>query len=233
MPSNLNERVYKPVDEVLGNPPPKTIPEALMNWPDHGQYTASPADWRDEVLYFLLPDRFADANVAGPPLDRRDPVSAVANVAAARPEGLSWLDWCNSGSSRFQGGGDLFNPLAEHKVCDFCSLRALNTSNPDTLDILITIFQYWTSLTDCDGFRVDTVKHVGPGAARAWCNAVTEHAELMGKDNFFLLGEIAGGNREQAFYLMMNGSRVLELHQSLRDAQGERCKLKESRTFEG
>ena len=25
-----------------------------------GGYTASPADWRDEVLYFLLPDRFSD-----------------------------------------------------------------------------------------------------------------------------------------------------------------------------
>jgi glycosidase len=370
------------VDEVVRDRPPETLAEALASWPVHETYTASPADWRDEVLYFLLPDRFADENVSGPPLDRRDPGTATARVAAARPPGLRWKDWCDSGASRYQGGnlrglldrlgyladlgvtaiwlgpvfrqrvedntyhgygiqnffdldprfgtraalvelvraahergmrvildvifnhtgtnwlyddneagacwepgfkregfyptmrprsgmghaiasgdpdhhddfvlpkdlragdhywrkgsgnlggGDLFNPLAEHKVCDFCSLRALNAANPATLDILVAVYQYWISLTDCDGFRVDTVKHVDLQTARNWCNAVNEHAELLGKDNFFLLGEIAGGDPAQALYLTVAenldaaldiGNARLELRavgQGLQDPRG-------------
>ena len=41
-------------------------------------YFASPGDWRDEVLYFLLPDRFSDDEADRPMLDR-------GNLTAARP----------------------------------------------------------------------------------------------------------------------------------------------------
>jgi hypothetical protein len=57
------------------------------------------------------------------------------------------------------------------------------------------------ALTDCDGFRIDTLKHVTPEQARNFCGAIREFAANLGKLNFLLLGEIAGGDRAQDFYL--------------------------------
>src|SRR5215218_2474939 len=60
--------------------------------------TPSPVDWRNEVLYFLLPDRFSDGqDGARPLLDR-------TNLAAGRPAGFTLAKWAESGGSRFQGG---------------------------------------------------------------------------------------------------------------------------------
>lgn len=39
-----------------------------VDLPRREQYHPSPADWRDEVLYFLLPDRFSDAQEGGRPI---------------------------------------------------------------------------------------------------------------------------------------------------------------------
>lgn len=348
----MSRRIHKNVDEVVASPPPTSLEEAFANWPIHQSYTSSPADWRNEVLYFLLPDRFAREGITGAPLDRRDPETARDNVANARPDNLLWSAWCESGSSRYQGGtikgieeqlpyldglgvttiwvgpvfrqrmeddsyhgygiqnffdvdprfgsradlvdlvraahnmnmcvfldvifnhsgnnwlynlgvhpnqdtpefrpdgyyspvyprsgmghglppgspashphdyvwpkdlrgddnywrkgkanlgaGDLIDDFAEHKLGDFETLRAFNTLRDETLSFLITIYQYWISLTDCDGFRVDTVKHVSMETARNWCNAISEHAEALGKNDFFILGEVAGGNLTQALYL--------------------------------
>jgi hypothetical protein len=61
-----------------------------------GDYAPSPAHWQDYVLYFLLPDRFADEKSRGQ-LDRN-------NVAAARPAGFTLADWAKSGAERWQGG---------------------------------------------------------------------------------------------------------------------------------
>src|SRR5262249_61913089 len=58
----------------------------------------TPADWRDETLYFLLPDRFSDGREATRPLlDRR-------NLTAARPPGFRFDRWAQSGGERWQGG---------------------------------------------------------------------------------------------------------------------------------
>jgi glycosidase len=335
----------KPIAEILSTPPPRSIAEALAAWPSRDSWTPSPRAWEDEVLYFLLPDRFAVEGISGPPLDR-------SNVAAARAPGFRWDRWCESGATRFQGGtirgitvqlpyleglgvttvwvGPIFRQrveddtyhgygiqdffdvdrrfgtrtdlvdlvdaahargmrvlldvifnhsgtnwlydpakadgddrpdfrrdgfyaptyprsglghgmdpdapaehrddfvwprelrspeqywnkgkgnlgagavdeeLAEHKICDFESLRSFNTTRDDTLGFLATIYRYWISLTDCDGFRVDTVKHVSAEAARNWINAVAEHGESLGKDDFFVMGEVAGGDVEQSYYL--------------------------------
>jgi hypothetical protein len=49
---------------------------------------------------------------------------------------------------------------------------------------------YWIALTDCDGFRIDTVKHVSYEQARNFCGAIKEFATNLGKRDFFLVGEI-------------------------------------------
>jgi hypothetical protein len=64
---------------------------------------ASPVDWRDEVLYFLLVDRFSDAGEAARPLlDRAD--LAAARPALGHGEAWRWDRWAESGANRWQGG---------------------------------------------------------------------------------------------------------------------------------
>ncbi|MBM2622794.1 hypothetical protein JIG36_45570 [Actinoplanes sp. LDG1-06] len=60
------------------------------------------------------------------------------------------------------------------------------------LKALTRAYQYWIAYADLDGFRVDTVKHMDPGAARYFASAIHEFAQSIGKDNFYLIAEITG-----------------------------------------
>ena len=60
-----------------------------------GGYTPSPVDWRDEVLYFLLPDRFSDGRESTRPLLTRERIRSLRQ-ASSRPD-INWRDWANSG----------------------------------------------------------------------------------------------------------------------------------------
>ncbi|MDH5700950.1 MAG: alpha-amylase family glycosyl hydrolase, partial [Nitrospirota bacterium] len=51
---------------------------------------------------------------------------------------------------------------------------------------------------DVDGYRVDTVKHMDLGASRYFASVIHEFAQSIGKENFYLIGEITGG-RTRAF----------------------------------
>ena len=63
---------------------------------------------------------------------------------------------------------------------------------------LCEVYKFWIALADIDGFRLDTVKHMDPGAARFFAGVIHEFAEAIGKDDFYIIGEITGG-REFAF----------------------------------
>ncbi|HYQ71416.1 MAG TPA: alpha-amylase family glycosyl hydrolase, partial [Gammaproteobacteria bacterium] len=89
-------------DEMLGRERPGHIRDEV-SLPRRQTGFASPVDWRDEVLYFLLVDRFSDGQEATRPLLDRD------NLAAARPghtsgEAWRWDRWARSGAGRWQGG---------------------------------------------------------------------------------------------------------------------------------
>lgn len=99
------------------------------------------------------------------------------------------------------GAGDIDDPHAEHKRTDFLILRDFNLSAPGALTDLALCYKYWIALTDCDGFRIDTLKHVSPEEARNFCGSIKEFAANIGKQNFFLVGEIAGGDYNQDRYL--------------------------------
>jgi glycosidase len=62
-----------------------------------------------------------------------------------------------------------------------------------TLKFLGEVYKFWIAFADIDGFRVDTVKHMDPGATRFFAGAIHEFAESVGKDNFYLIAEITGG----------------------------------------
>lgn len=99
------------------------------------------------------------------------------------------------------GGGDLNNPHAEHKRTDFLTLKDFFLENSSVLNELARCFKYWIALTDCDGFRIDTLKHVSLEQARNFCGSIKEFASNLGKSDFFLVGEIAGGDFGQDRYL--------------------------------
>ncbi len=341
------------IAEILQAAPPRNLGAARTSFPQRDAMHASPPDWRDEVLYFLLPDRFSDGQEHTRPLLDRTRLGSQ-RAAYAQANGLPewrWDTWKQSGEARFQGGtlagiksqlayltnlgvttlwiapvfrqriegndfhgygvqdfldvdsrfgtradlvelvraahavdmrvvldiifnhsgsnwlydaaetgdafkpkyitgqyrslfpkngfggaitnpqqplgrddyvwpqdlqfienytragtgslgaGDIRDPNAEHKRTDFEVLRDLAVERPDTLARLIFIYQYWIAFTDCDGLRIDTLKHVSGEEGRNFCGAVKEFAESIGKSNFLLLGEVAGGDNAQDFHL--------------------------------
>ena len=99
------------------------------------------------------------------------------------------------------GSGDIADPRAEHKRSDFEDLRDLDLDVPGNLSDLARCYQHWIALADVDGFRIDTLKHVDFEEARAFCGAIKEYAANVGKDNFFLVGEVAGGDHGAERYL--------------------------------
>jgi len=73
-----------------------------------------------------------------------------------------------------------------------------NFEPSNALMALSQIYKYWIAYADIDGYRVDTVKHMDPGATRFFSSVIHEFAQRIGKENFYLIGEITGG-RSRAF----------------------------------
>jgi glycosidase len=330
-------------ETLLSNPRPERVRD--VDLPRRAQYFPSPADWRDEVLYFLLPDRFSDGQEETRPLlDRRDLAAARPNLPSG--DAWRWDRWARSGHERWQGGtirgitsklpylarlgvttiwvgpvfrqrghlntyhgygvqdfldidprcgdrrdlvdlvaaaherglrvildiifnhsgsnwlypggermppyrpfpqrypfgswrgaqgqaiagiqgaadgvwpaelqdvegytragrgdlgaGSIEDPEAEHKRSDFEDLRDFRLGAPGLLTDLARCYKYWIALTDVDGFRIDTLKHVSLEEARNFCGTVKEFAANLGKRDFLLVGEIAGGDVAQDRYL--------------------------------
>lgn len=94
----------------------------------------------------------------------------------------------------------------EFREGDFFDLKDINHGcgtdsnykpSPALLN-LCEVYKYWIAVADIDGYRIDTVKHMDIGATRFFVSAIKEFAQTIGKENFFLVGEITGG-RERAF----------------------------------
>lgn len=84
---------------------------------------------------------------------------------------------------------------------DFFTLKDIHLGQGDlgdyqpsqALKILSTCFKYWIAYLDIDGYRLDTVKHLDPGATRYFLREIHEFAISLGKNNFYIIGEITGG----------------------------------------
>ena len=92
--------------QILQAAAPRTIAAARTSFPQRDVVHPSPPDWRDEVLYFLLPDRFSDGQEnARPLLNRANVIAQRAAYAAANGQSVwQWDLWRQSGERRFQGG---------------------------------------------------------------------------------------------------------------------------------
>lgn len=75
-------------------------------------------------------------------------------------------------------------------------LKDLDTTRTDVRNALISVFQYWISAINIDGFRVDTIKHVEHEFWQVFTPAMREYAESIGKKNFLIFGEAFDGNDE-------------------------------------
>jgi glycosidase len=100
-----------------------------------------------------------------------------------------------------KGRIDNFDHFPEYVEGDFYSLKDVShgTGTVDeyraskALMALCDVFKYWIAFADIDGYRIDTVKHMDPGATRIFGSVIHEFAQSIGKDKFLLLGEITGG----------------------------------------
>jgi glycosidase len=110
------------------------------------------------------------------------------------PEEFQNPDWYNRAGMITQwetsSWEDPMNPDVEFRRGDFFELRDFNLEREDVISALARVYQYWIALSDCDGFRVDAVKHVSPWASRKFCDAIHGYAESIGKENFLLVGEL-------------------------------------------
>jgi alpha-amylase len=91
-----------------------------------------------------------------------------------------------------------WDALPETQWGDFFSLKGLNNDEtPDGLalqDIIIDAHRYWVREADIDGYRMDAVKHMGEMAVARFCQGLREYAYTLGKDEFFLFGELIAGD---------------------------------------
>lgn len=101
---------------------------------------------------------------------------------------------------------------------DFGSLKGLVTSLevhgeqeavPSPLcDVLTRAYQYLIAKYDVDGFRIDTLKHVDPAFAEVFAKAVRKFAVDIGKENFFIFGEVY--DEEETIARFVNPERSLD-----------------------
>jgi hypothetical protein len=89
------------IERALTGGRPDSIEDDVL-LPRRQDYHHSPVDWRDEVLYFLLVDRFSDG------LEKDRKLLDRSKLKAARPDikgqPWSWQLWAESGGARWQGG---------------------------------------------------------------------------------------------------------------------------------
>jgi glycosidase len=131
--------------------------------------------------------------------------------------------WNNGGTPRGQRnlnfGATLFPAFRSpfffsrcgHKAGDFASHGAgalwgdfspemfdLDTLNWDMQDIFTDMHKWWIAYADIDGFRLDAAKHVSADFVAKLSTDVRDYAKRLGKDNFFVIGEVAANSFEQS-----------------------------------
>lgn len=123
------------------------------------------------------------------PVDPAEPASAVwpsqlqaAGTFTCKGKIIHWDDRPETTEGDFEGLKDIQQGAGP--VHDYHPSPAFQ--------VLTKAYQYWIAFADVDGFRVDTVKHMDAGATRYFASAIHEFSQTIGKESFFLVGEITG-----------------------------------------
>ena len=89
-----------------------------------------------------------------------------------------------------------YDAYPEAREGDFQTLKSFkNDDSPEALyvqELLTKIHCYWIREADIDGYRLDSVKHMGEKSISKFCSHLREYAFKLGKRNFFLFGELVG-----------------------------------------
>jgi glycosidase len=73
-------------------------------------------------------------------------------------------------------------------------LKDLNTRRCDVKEAMVDAYARWVELTDLDGFRIDTVKHVENEFWRYFTQRIRTRLAEKGKTNFMMFGEVFDGD---------------------------------------
>ena len=149
------------------------VDQATRPYTDAGGTAFDPADYAGTSDFPTL-----DPATSFPYVPQVDPAEANVKVP-------SWLNdvtrYHNRGDSTYTGESTTYG--------DFSGLDDLMTEDPVVVDGFIDVYNTWVDL-GIDGFRIDTVKHVNPEFWEAFTSGVMDHARAIGKDDFFLFGEV-------------------------------------------
>jgi len=66
-----------------------------------------------------------------------------------------------------------------------------DTRNYDWQEIFTDLHKYWIAFADIDGYRMDAAKHVTADFLAYFSTNIRDYARSLGKDNFYLIGEVA------------------------------------------
>ena len=138
-------------------------------------------EWRDEHGQ-ARQDWPVGESIINPPLDATVWPQELRRNAFFRRQGLP------------QANGD-------PTIGDFASLKQMLTADPQLQTVLIRAYQLLIAKFDVDAFRIDTLKYIDRGFARAFGNAIREYAQSIGKKNFFTFGEVYDDEEKIASFI--------------------------------
>jgi len=146
-------------------------------------------------------DRDGQPSIAADPANRD-------SFEASWPDGAVWpREFQHLAKFRRNGHITNWDYSPEYLEGDMFALKTLNLwaqqeeqsrQISSALACLVLTYCFWIAYADIDGFRIDAAKHMGIQAVRGFCDSIRDFAESIGKERFFLLGEVGGG-REQAW----------------------------------
>lgn len=169
-------------DELTGEPKESMAYRFAPPYPFHG--------WRSEGGQSIPKPQTKNDGVW--PLELQNPDWYTRSGAIGHWQIASWEDPMNAN--------------VEYRKGDFFDMKDWDLEKNEVIRSLARVYQYWIALTDCDGFRVDAVKHVSVTASHIFCSAIHEYAESIGKENFFLTGEITDGSIAPGYVDLFGGN---------------------------
>ncbi len=128
----------------------------------------------------------------------------------AWPDGAIWpIEFRDPALFSRQGHLVNWNHRPECLGADFFDFKDLTLGEgPDeayrpspALRLLCRVTEFWIAYADLDGLCVGSVRHLDLGAVRFLASTVREFARRLGKERFWLIGEITG-DRESAVALL-------------------------------
>ena len=94
------------------------------------------------------------------------------------------------------------HPDWQRQLSKFASVQdRLREWKPEVMDRLKVFVCMAIEQLDLDGIRLDKATQVTVDAISTWASSARQCAQKLGKNNFFIPGEVTGGNTFGALYL--------------------------------